>query len=331
MASSDGLRHRRGGQHREGLTAPLLDTQEEEASEEEPLLAREPSDGHVFREDFQGPLQAIVQVVLSSWSYLIERLSICLHLKSATKPLVLTPSQEEALQKLRSRKAVAFDISLTEHQDALKRLWSLGYPGVQLTGLKSPQWKDMGWQGNDPSTDFRGAGYLALDNLIYFAEHHHKEFCDLMKKADGARSEWEYPFCVAGVNLTFNLLGARLASLQAALSYAWFCAMRRPQHYGLSPSPSLLSSLEILDVQEGSLPRTDAGHNFFSLLVDESSFAFEEIYCVAFRALDKKWLEMNASYMDFPAVMKAVMQQLELSISKATSLEGVGMMMGIAL
>ena len=37
-------------------------------------------------------------------------------------------------------------------------------------------------QGNDPSTDFRGAGYLALDNLIYFAENHQKEFHDLMTK-----------------------------------------------------------------------------------------------------------------------------------------------------
>ena len=40
------------------------------------------------------------------------------------------------------------------------------------------------------------------------------------------------------------------------------------------------------------------------LQVDESTCAFEEIYCIAFRALDKKWLEMNASYMDFPVVMK---------------------------
>lgn len=28
----------------------------------------------------------------------------------------------------------------------------------------------MGWQQKDPSTDFRGAGLIALENLIYLAQ-----------------------------------------------------------------------------------------------------------------------------------------------------------------
>jgi hypothetical protein len=31
-------------------------------------------------------------------------------------------------------------------------------------------WKDIGFQGKDPSTDFRGAGWLSLLQLIYFAK-----------------------------------------------------------------------------------------------------------------------------------------------------------------
>jgi hypothetical protein len=27
----------------------------------------------------------------------------------------------------------------------------------------------MGWQGKDPSTDFRGGGFISLENLLYFA------------------------------------------------------------------------------------------------------------------------------------------------------------------
>lgn len=42
-------------------------------------------------------------------------------------------------------------------QDALKQLWRLAYPDRVLPGLKSELWKDMGWQGPDPSTDFRFA------------------------------------------------------------------------------------------------------------------------------------------------------------------------------
>lgn len=40
-------------------------------------------------------------------------------------------------------------------QDALKQLWKLAYPDRKLPGLKSELWKEMGWQGPDPSTDFR--------------------------------------------------------------------------------------------------------------------------------------------------------------------------------
>lgn len=40
-------------------------------------------------------------------------------------------------------------------QDALKQLWKLAYPDRELPSLKSELWKEMGWQGSDPSTDFR--------------------------------------------------------------------------------------------------------------------------------------------------------------------------------
>ena len=40
-------------------------------------------------------------------------------------------------------------------QEALKALWNAAYPEEELRGLISEQWKEMGWQGKDPSTDFR--------------------------------------------------------------------------------------------------------------------------------------------------------------------------------
>ena len=40
-------------------------------------------------------------------------------------------------------------------QEALRALWSATYPDQELHGLISEQWKEMGWQGRDPSTDFR--------------------------------------------------------------------------------------------------------------------------------------------------------------------------------
>ncbi|KAL6557302.1 hypothetical protein OROMI_017652 [Orobanche minor] len=114
----------------------------------------------------------------------------------------LTPAQEECLEKLQNRLDVAYDSSNPEHQEALWALWRAAFPGEELHGLISDQWKEMGWQGKDPSTDFRGGGFISLENLLYFA----RNFPDLLRKQEGNRALWEYPFAVGGVNITFMLI-----------------------------------------------------------------------------------------------------------------------------
>ena len=37
----------------------------------------------------------------------------------------------------------------------MRQLWRLAYPTREIPPLKSELWKEMGWQGTDPSTDFR--------------------------------------------------------------------------------------------------------------------------------------------------------------------------------
>ena len=54
------------------------------------------------------------------------------------------------------------------HSDQrLLQLWSLLQPGVPLMTRKTKQWQNIGFQGNDPKTDFRGMGLLGLENLLY--------------------------------------------------------------------------------------------------------------------------------------------------------------------
>ncbi|KAL7000344.1 hypothetical protein U1Q18_001493, partial [Sarracenia purpurea var. burkii] len=76
-----------------------------------------------------------------------------------------SPHQEERLQKLQERLHLPFDETCADHQEALRELWFAAFPHVALRGLISEQWKDMGWQGPNPSTDFRYSsegGRLAL-------------------------------------------------------------------------------------------------------------------------------------------------------------------------
>ncbi|XP_064950392.1 uncharacterized protein LOC135603632 isoform X2 [Musa acuminata AAA Group] len=163
-------------------------------------------------------------------------------------------------------------LNLTPSQEALWALWYYAYPGVELHGLISNQWKEMGWQGKDPSTDFRGGGFISLENLLFFAKNYPKSFHALLRKQEGVRAMWEYPFSVAGVNITFMLI-------------------------------------QMFDLQAGR-PRSMVGAIFLKLLL-ENERAFDMLYCITFKMMDQQWLAMHASYMDFNLVMKSTRRQLE--------------------
>ncbi|VFQ75808.1 unnamed protein product [Cuscuta campestris] len=167
---------------------------------------------------------------------------------------------------------VSYDSTNSEHQAALRALWDSAFPGEELHDLISEQWKEMGWQGKDPSTDFRGGGFISLENLLYFSKNYPKSFQDLLLKREGNRSMWEYPFAVAGVNITFMLI-------------------------------------QMLDL-EAVKPQRLVGATFLKFLADNES-AFDLLYCIAFKLMDHQWLSMRASYMDFNTVMKATRRQLE--------------------
>ncbi|RZS19217.1 hypothetical protein BHM03_00051588 [Ensete ventricosum] len=167
---------------------------------------------------------------------------------------------------------VYFDASRRDHQEALRALWYATYPNKELSGLISDQWKEMGWQGRDPSTDFRGAGFISLENLLFFAKTFSNSFQRLLNKQCGKRATWEYPFAVAGVNITFMIM--QMLDLQYSVRYCVNCVL---------------------------MICHDA----------EDEWAFDLLYCVAFVIMDKQWLERNASYMEFNEVLKSTRVQLE--------------------
>ncbi|KAK3040843.1 hypothetical protein RJ639_029187 [Escallonia herrerae] len=179
---------------------------------------------------------------------------------------------EERLRRLKHRMKVNFNASRAEHQEALKALWSATFPGQELHGLVSDQWKEMGWQGKDPSTDFRGAGFICLENLLFFAKTFSTSFQRLLNKQGGKRAAWEYPFAVAGVNITFMIM--QMLNLDA------------------------------------TKPRTFVRAVFLQML-SENEWAFDLLYCMAFVVMDKLWLERNATYMEFNDVLKSTRSQLE--------------------
>jgi len=134
----------------------------------------------------------------------------------------------------------------------------------------------MGWQGVNPATDFRGCGFISLENLLFFATTYPAPFKRLMLKQQGMRAVWEYPFAVAGINISYMLI--QLLELNSA----------RPK----------------------SLP----GINFIKVMTERED-AFDVLYCIAFEMMDAQWLAMRASYMQFKEVLEVTKQQLERELS----------------
>ena len=73
----------------------------------------------------------------------------------------------------------------------------------------------MGFQANDPATDFRGAGYLGLVNLVEFSRN--KKCMGVFKWA--INEDTTYFFCSAG--LFFTMMGIELMKERRAPVEFW--------------------------------------------------------------------------------------------------------------
>jgi hypothetical protein len=62
--------------------------------------------------------------------------------------------------------------------------------------IKSSQWKSMGFQGLDPSTDFRGSGLFGLEQMVYLSQNYPHEFKAMMQSAQN------YSFAISALNIS---------------------------------------------------------------------------------------------------------------------------------
>ncbi len=186
-------------------------------------------------------------------------------------------------------------------QNLLRQLWSHAFPG-ESSQLQSEKWKDMGWQGINPATDFRRGGLISLQNLLFMANQKPELFATLMHKTKGKRAQdtplkdggrgGEYPFAAAGVNFSHMLI-------------------------------------EMLDLRDpAKVPASPAGQGFLELLKLDPA-AFDELYCLGFERFDELWLQTGVEsggkwgYFDFNSIKSKLQQELtkQLSIRPRTIAE----------
>lgn len=118
------------------------------------------------------------------------------------------------VEKLRRE---TYDSENEEHEELLLKLWEELRPDAPLSGRISKQWCEIGFQGSDPKTDFRGMGLLGLRNLLFFAEHDKAAALQMLndslqpKHNEENPEDWEqknadkaigYSFAIVGINIT---------------------------------------------------------------------------------------------------------------------------------
>ncbi|NWQ74656.1 ELMD2 protein, partial [Columbina picui] len=146
-----------------------------------------------------------------------------------------------------SLRKVPYDSDNKEHEEQLIELWNLLMPQEKLKARISKQWCDIGFQGDDPKTDFRGMGLLGLVNLVYFSKHYTDEAREVLSHSN--HPKLGYSYAIVGINLT-------------------------EMAYSLLRSGALKSHL--YNVVSG-LPQMEHFHQFYCYLVYEfDKFWFEE-------------------------------------------------------
>ncbi len=85
-------------------------------------------------------------------------------------------------------------------QEALKELYKVAFrKGCIPDKVLGPEWKDIGFQGQNPRTDFRGGGILGLHCLRYFLLKYPEEFLKM-------QSDDTFFFAITSINLTHMLM-----------------------------------------------------------------------------------------------------------------------------
>jgi len=89
-----------------------------------------------------------------------------------------------------------------EHEQLLMRLWNLLRPNVRLSQRISNEWGEIGFQGNDPATDFRGSGWLGLDQLVQFSADYPQESKRILNDSV-SHPNW-FSYAITSINMTMD-------------------------------------------------------------------------------------------------------------------------------
>ena len=63
-----------------------------------------------------------------------------------------------------------------EVRDILLEIYAAAFPEMPVPPMIGKEWKNLGFQSENPMTDLRSCGHLSLQNLLYLSKHYPQEF-----------------------------------------------------------------------------------------------------------------------------------------------------------
>ncbi|PFH31184.1 ELMO/CED-12 family protein [Besnoitia besnoiti] len=114
----------------------------------------------------------------------------------------LTHEEELAMHSLSAAACIPFDTEDPKHEALLRQFYEevVGSPDAPAADSER-DWKALGFQSQNPRTDFRGGGLLALQQLLFFARHFHEQMVILVEKSKRDR----FPLAASLINVTHVL------------------------------------------------------------------------------------------------------------------------------
>ncbi|CAD6991581.1 unnamed protein product [Ceratitis capitata] len=109
-------------------------------------------------------------------------------------------SYRHLLHQVERLRAEPYDANNLVHEQKLLELWNRLMPEEPLEGRITKQWQEIGFQGDDPKTDFRGMGLLGLENLLYFSREYRDAAHHVLLHSK--HPVYGYTFAIVGINLT---------------------------------------------------------------------------------------------------------------------------------
>lgn len=118
-------------------------------------------------------------------------------MRSSLSRIVSLTALKKEIEALRAEKYAEDNAT---HKGTLLELWSLLMPSTPLESRITKQWQQIGFQGTDPATDFRGMGLLGLHCLHYFAKRHNSTLRSIHLHSHHPKHG--YPLAIVSIDLT---------------------------------------------------------------------------------------------------------------------------------